>query len=717
MPVPPRPKQHRVRTRTWVVLGAALGIAVIAVGTAWILRSRFVAERRAASLVRRAEAHLAAHELAEARRDLRAALRLQPDAAGPRHQLAVTELSLGDWDLAFLEFQSLTETHPEDPRGWIGLADLMLRTGLLVPPEAALDSAVAADPKRAEARRLRADVRLRLGRYHGALVDAEAAVAGAPRDPASWALLVRSAARSRGVDAGIEAARRGIAAVGQDPALVRLLAWLLAEQGHVGDAVAMLQEALRARGDPAERLTLARIALRANDPQAARKHLDELLAQRPADEEVLALRSVIDAAGGRVETTLALLAEAVQRLPRSRLLHELQASMNAARSDRAAVAALVAETVGRELGPPPAPSARVRAEAWMSSDDPARRARALARSSRPDAAGPRGAAAATELDGAQGIVDCAQSLPGHRLRGVPRGHPRARAGKPGAGRAPVLGVPLARASLSGRPRGAGQDLVASERRDLRRRPAQRVAERDPPFALARYLAARAYLDGRDPSRAEAALQHGLQGPAGSAATYRHLASFDLEVDRASDASEVCRRGVQRFPEYVSLLLTLSRLRSDSAGPRGDPGATRCFSAGGPTSTSPSTDLAELVSSDGGVTAGAAAIAPRGPRWGSPLGPRPARSAGMVGGERRRDRPGPRAPGGLGERRPGRTDSSVPSGVGVRTGEQERALPTGAGSCARIRTPVPRAPRSLAAPQGDPVRDRRWIRATAARAAS
>ncbi len=532
MQAPPRPKQHRARTRIWVVLGAALGIAVVAVGTASILRSRFVADRRAASLVRRAEAHLAAHELAEARRDLRAALRLQPDAAGPRHQLAVTELSLGDWDLAFLEFQSLTETHPEDPRGSIGLADLMLRTGLLVPPEAALDSAVAADPKRADARRLRADVRLRLGRYHGALVDAEAAVSGAPREPASWALLVRSAARSRGVAAGIEAARRGIAAVGPDPVLVRPLAWLLAEQGHVGDAVAMLREALRVHGDPAERLTLARIELRANDAQAARKDLDELLAQRPADEEALALRSVIDAAGGRVETTLALLAEAVQRFPRSRLLHELQASMNAARSDRAAVGALVAETVGRELGPPPAPSARVRAEARMAATDPA----ALAREHWPGRLAQTRQALEVQLrqqrwDEAQRVVDSARkAYPDTAFAAFLGGILELARGNPApaenqlseslslAPRSPVVLAALAK--TWSRQKGAG---FAGDQ-------AMRVAERDPPFAFARYLAARAYMDGHDPSRAEAALRGGLQGPAASAASFRHLASFDLELE-------------------------------------------------------------------------------------------------------------------------------------------------------------------------------------------
>jgi len=555
----------RLKAWTWVVLGA---IVAVGIASPWIFRSRFVAEHRAASLVRRAEAHLAVHELDEARRDLRAALRLQPDAAGPRHQLAVTELRLGDWDLAFLDFQSLTEMHPEDPRGWIGVADLMLRTGLLAPPEGALDSAVAADPRRADAHRLRGEVRLRLGRYHGALIDADAAVAGAPKDAAAWALLVRSSARSRGVDAGIEAARRGIAAVGQDPAVVNPLAWLLAEQGRVTEAVAMLQEAIHVRGDPAAHLTLARVHLRAHDAQAARKELDEILAQRPADDEAVALRSVVDAAGGQVEPSLAQLGDAVQRLPRSRLLRELQGAMNAARTDRAAVAALVADTVGRELGPAPAPSARIRVEARMAATDPA----VLGLEHWPGRLAQMRQALEVQLrqqswSEAQRIVDSA------------------RRAYPNTAFAAFLGgiLELARGNAEAAERRLSESLAASPRSPVilsalaktwsRMKGASfagdqalRVAERDPPFAFARYLAARAYMDGHDPARAEAALKGGLVGKASSAASYRQLASFDLELDRTADAADACRQGVQRFPQDVALQMSLAKLGVELGNP-------------------------------------------------------------------------------------------------------------------------------------------------------
>ncbi len=87
-----------------------------------------------------------------------------------------------------------------------------------------------------------------------------------------------------------------------------------------------------------------------------------------------------------------------------------------------------------------------------------------------------------------------------------------------------------------------------------------VADQDRGFALARYLAARAYLDGREPGRAEAALQGGLRSDPGSPIPYRHLALFYLEVDRASDAAEVCRQGHERFPQDVALQMLLAQLQ-------------------------------------------------------------------------------------------------------------------------------------------------------------
>ena len=325
--------RDRLKLRHWIGLCLILAAAI---GLPRVLSSRFLSQHRAELSLKRAQAHLAAREFDQARNEFRAALRLQPGNAAARHQLATLELGLGNWELAFLEFQSLTELQPENPNGWIGLADIMVKSGLLETPETALDKAIAAAPKRADAHSLRAAIRFRLGRYHGAHLDAQAAVAEAPKDAASWGLLVRSAARSLGADAGIEAARRGVALVGEDPALLLPSASLLAERGRTRDA---------------------------GDREAARKQLDALLLKHPADEEALALRAVLDAKGGRVEASLAKVDAALELLPMSRTLRDVHARLQAARNDSAAIAALLAEMVQRDLGPAPAPSSRVRAEA------------------------------------------------------------------------------------------------------------------------------------------------------------------------------------------------------------------------------------------------------------------------------------------------------------------------------------------------------------------
>src|SRR6266852_2265954 len=163
--------RDRLKIRGWIALCL---IVAAAVGLPRVFSSRFVSQRRAALSLTRAQAHLAGSEL-------RAALRLQPGNGDARHQLAILELRLGNPELAFLEFESLTELRPEDPNGWIGLADLMVKGGLLEAPEAALDKALAAAPERADAHSLRAEIRFRLGRYHGARLDAQAAGADASK--------------------------------------------------------------------------------------------------------------------------------------------------------------------------------------------------------------------------------------------------------------------------------------------------------------------------------------------------------------------------------------------------------------------------------------------------------------------------------------------------------------------------------------------------------
>lgn len=446
-----RAARARIGLRGLIAIGVALA-AVLAAPAA--LRSRFVTGRRAAMSLERARARLAARELDQARRDFRAALRLRPADAAARFELAAVELDLGNWELAFLEYQSLTELRPDDPDGWTALASVLVKGGLLVAPEAALDNAIALAPERAETRALRADLRSRLGRYHGAHLDAQAAVQRRPTDPASWALLVRTAARSQGREAGLEAAGRGIAAVGEDPALVRLRDWLSSERA--------------------------------------------------------------------------------------------------------------ADAIGRELGPPPVAPARLRAEALRNSDKlaalaqehwpgrlaqmrqalevqlrqkdwtAARRTVESAEHTYPDTAFAAFLAGIVEL--AQGNVDEAEKQLSASLAAAPR--------------SPVIATALAKAWS--REKGAG---FAGER-------LMGLAEKDPGFAFARLMAARAYMDGRDPAQAEAVLRRGLQLQPDSPVPYRQLADFYLDLDRGPDALGLCQQGLERFPQDVELQMALARISVD-----------------------------------------------------------------------------------------------------------------------------------------------------------
>jgi len=104
--------------RGWIALcGTAATLLLVAL----LWDSRFVTARRAVFHLDRARAHLASHELPQARAEFRASLRLQPEGVEARRELAAMELGLGNWELAFLELESLAELHPEDRESWIAL--------------------------------------------------------------------------------------------------------------------------------------------------------------------------------------------------------------------------------------------------------------------------------------------------------------------------------------------------------------------------------------------------------------------------------------------------------------------------------------------------------------------------------------------------------------------------------------------------------------------
>ena len=422
--------------RGWIALcGTAATLLLVAL----LWDSRFVTGRRAAFHLDRARAHLASRELQQARAAFRASLRLQPDGVEARRQLAAMELGLGEWELAFLELESLAELHPDDAESWIALADLMVKRGWLEAPEAALDRALEAAPRRAEPHALRADLRFRLGRYHGARVDANAALASAAESS--------DAARSA-------------------------------------------------------RLTLARVALRTDGASA------------PGTED----------------------GAPVPAAPRR--------SRDDAQIDVGGLGTWAREAWPGRLGERRRQlEERIRQQGWTEARgivDSARRAY-------PDSVFAPYLGGILEL--ARGNAEEAERQLSEALVAAPRN--------------PAVVSALARAwSRKKNAAFAGEQLL-------------RLAERDRSFALARYLAARAYVEARDPIHAEAALRRGLELQPDSPVPYQHLADYYFGLDRSPEALDVCQQGLERFPRDLALRMMLAQI-SAHVGRIGD--AARAYEA-------------------------------------------------------------------------------------------------------------------------------------------
>ena len=443
----------RVGIPGWVALClvAALGVALPS-----ILESSFVVQRRAAFALRRAEAALAAADSQRARVNFREALRLQPGDLAARSQLAQMELGLGNAELAFLEYQSLTEMHPEDSEAWVQLGTLMAKAGQLEAPEAVLDAAIELDSRRADARLLRGNIRLRLGRYYGALRDAQAAVQAAPGDVDAWLLLVRSTARSQGAEAGIAVAQQAMGRVGGQPALKALLAGLTAD-GLATD--------LGPSPAPPRRLRVDAQTGRGNLGEWMREHWPGLLAE---------VRQAFDAA--------------LQKRDWLEAQHLIDASASAYPG-----------------------SAFVPYLAGM-------------------------------LELARGNLELAESKLASALAIAPR--------------LPATLAALGRTwSLKHGPRLAAQELL-------------RVGTADPGFSTARYMAARAYIEARDPIHAEAALRAGLQLQPDSTVPYQQLTDYYFGLDRAAEALDICRQGLERFPDNTGLQMMLAQIEAGTGQTRG-----------------------------------------------------------------------------------------------------------------------------------------------------
>ena len=88
-----------------------------------------------------------------------------------------------------------------------------------------------------------------------------------------------------------------------------------------------------------------------------------------------------------------------------------------------------------------------------------------------------------------------------------------------------------------------------------------LASRDPKLSLARYIAARAYIEAGDPIRAEAALRRGLELQPDSPVPYQHLTDYQFGIDRVPEGLQVAREGVARFPQATDLQMMLGQIEA------------------------------------------------------------------------------------------------------------------------------------------------------------
>ena len=191
-----RPALRAARVR-WPVAIALAAIA-LAAGAAFFARApvaRYLAQRhfsRAGRLIAAGDEQGAASELA---------LTLEADPLTPSAQRLLGELHLRRHELerAFLDLQSYTDAFPDDPEGWADLAEVRLQAAQPEQAEAAITNAVDRAPERKDLRLRRAELRLRIGGYHGAVVDAQAVLQREAGSAAASAILARAGAR---VDAG-----------------------------------------------------------------------------------------------------------------------------------------------------------------------------------------------------------------------------------------------------------------------------------------------------------------------------------------------------------------------------------------------------------------------------------------------------------------------------------------------------------------------------------
>jgi tetratricopeptide (TPR) repeat protein len=230
------PEPRKPERRTWAtrlsarrILWLCLGLlGVLAVGSSLYLARGPLHAFAARRELGHARQLLQTHHPDDALSALEEALRSDPALADARGMRGTLELQRGHPEQAFLEFQSQSELEPQNPEGWLGLAQVRSAANQPEDAELAMDRVLELAPQRPGARTLRAEIRYRLGRYQGALLDAEQAVRADATDVRAWSIFIRAVGQTKGLSAASEVGDKALAATGNAPEVQREVASLQA---------------------------------------------------------------------------------------------------------------------------------------------------------------------------------------------------------------------------------------------------------------------------------------------------------------------------------------------------------------------------------------------------------------------------------------------------------------------------------------------------------
>lgn len=265
---------------------------------------------RMTALIALTESRLALGQLDAATESYKALAELEPFA--PVTMLLDARIKLAHKDLigGTDELERVVANAPGFVPARMTLGAALLQQGELEQAQQQLQRVVSATPDNLEARKLLADVQLKLGQPGAALRVLTPALAAPRLDPQLLALYGKAARLSGNSQALIEALERNLRAHPHSEAAADNLAAAYLSAGRAALALAVLEKA----GDSADlrrdKLLLAAL-LATRGPPAAGRQVDALLAAHPRDPGVLDLAASYLASQNQLERARALLRQAL----------------------------------------------------------------------------------------------------------------------------------------------------------------------------------------------------------------------------------------------------------------------------------------------------------------------------------------------------------------------------------------------------------------------